>query len=105
MLLMAIHLPCKADAPREDQVKAAFIYNFTQFVTWPQDAFASNNSPFVIAIVGDDPYSGASERAMAGKFVNGRRIAISHFASLERMERCQLLIVSASQQGAASEIL
>ena len=30
----------RADEPsREYQVKAAFIYNFVQFVEWPQNAF------------------------------------------------------------------
>ena len=105
LLSVAICTPCRADAPREEQVKAAFIYNFTQFVAWPADAFAGNDASFVIAVMGEDPYSGALEQAMAGKLVNGRPIAIRHFASADRIERCQILIVPASQQAAAPAIL
>jgi len=105
VLFMAIYSPCAADAPREEQVKAAFIYNFTQFVAWPDDAFPSIDAPFVVAIVGDDPLSQAIEQAMTDKLVNGRRIVVSHFASADRIGRCQLLIVPASQQGAAAAVL
>jgi len=102
---MAISTPCKAEATKEAQVKAAFVYNFTQFVDWPAGAFAGPDAPFVVAIVGDDPFSGAIEEAMDGQSVNGRPIAVRHFASAKQIERCQLLIVPASQQAAAPVIL
>jgi hypothetical protein len=105
VVFMATFTPCAADVPREDQVKAAFIYNFTQFVAWPQDAFDGTDAPFVVAIVGDDPVSQAIEKAMAGKFVNTRRIVFRQFASADRIERCQILFVPASQQEAAPAIL
>jgi hypothetical protein len=63
LLLAAV--PCRADGPtREYLVKAAFVYNFTQFIQWPDSAFASKDSPFVVATVGPDPFNGALEQAM-----------------------------------------
>jgi YfiR/HmsC-like len=98
-------LPCKADAPtREYLVKAAFIYNFTQFVDWPDAAFASKDSPFVVATVGADPFDGALEEAMAGKSVANRSISVQHFASFDDIGPCQLLFVPASQDSSLAAL-
>ena len=44
--------PAPAAAQRSDSseapVKAAFLYNFTKFVEWPDAAFAQPSSPFVV---------------------------------------------------------
>ena len=98
-------LPCRADAPtREYQVKAAFVYNFTQFVEWPDSAFASKDSPFVVATVGADPFNGALEQAMAAKAVDDRTVTVQHFASVDSLGPCQLLFVPASQDSSAKAL-
>src|SRR5580700_8688644 len=97
---------CWADGPtREYLVKAAFLYNFTQFVTWPDDAFAQGDSPFVVAVVGDDPFSGALENAMSGKSVGNHPIQVEHFASASQLGDCQMLFVPATEDGNLSDIL
>lgn len=35
-----------ADNVREAKVKAAFVVNFSRFINWPDDSFASGDSPF-----------------------------------------------------------
>jgi hypothetical protein len=98
-------IPCRADAPtREYLVKAAFIYNFTQFVRWPDSAFASGNSPFVIATVGNDPFNGSLDDELAGKSVGNHSINVRHFASVDEMSSCQLLFVPASQDSSLKDV-
>ena len=104
-LFMAFVAPCRAHALPEPEIKAAFIYRFTQFVTWPDDAFAAQDAPFIIATVGDDSLSAALQHVMAGRVVNGRPIVVIHFASVDRIKHCHLLFVPASQQGSAPAIL
>lgn len=99
-------LPCLADAPtREYEVKAAFIFNFTQFIHWPDAAFASKDSPFVVATLGDDPFDGALEHAMAGKSVEQHPISVQHFASVDGVGPCQLLFVPATQDSSMKPLL
>jgi hypothetical protein len=97
MLVIAVAL-CLARsayaASREYQVKAAFIYNFTQFIEWPKDAFSSPDAPFVIAIVGDDPFDGALDKILASKSVGSRPIVTRHFGSVGDIGPCQILFVS-----------
>jgi hypothetical protein len=94
-------IPCRADAPtREYLVKAAFIYNFTQFIQWPDNAFASKDSAFVVAILGADPFDGALDEAMAGKIVANHSVTVQHYATVDGLGSCQLLFVPASQDPA-----
>ena len=41
---------------KEYKLKAAFIYNFIKFVTWPEDAGKQSES-IKIAIIGEDPFA------------------------------------------------
>jgi hypothetical protein len=98
-------LPCRADAPtREYLVKAAFIYNFTQFIEWPDAAFASKDAPFIVATLGADPFDGALEQAMAGKVVANRSVTVEHYSSVDGLGACHLLFVPASQDGALNAL-
>lgn len=84
-----------AEASREYQLKAAFLYNFAQFVEWPADIFPDAKSPIVIGVAGDDPFDGALDRAIAGKTVGGRPLAVRHISRAEETKGCHLLYVPA----------
>jgi len=97
---------CRGQEPApEYAVKAAFIYNFTQFITWPADAFTSADAPFIVAIVGNDPFKGAMDRAMEGKSAGGRPITVKHFASADQIGPCHLLFVPAEMDDSLSQIM
>src|SRR5256885_282744 len=40
----------------EYRVKATFLFQFTQFVDWPRNAFSNQQTPLVIGILGEDPF-------------------------------------------------
>jgi len=95
-----------AEGPsREYAVKAAFIFNFAEFVEWPADAFKEAASPLVIGIVGDDPFQGALEKAVAGKTVAGRPFEVRHLTSSDDLRSCQILFVAGSENEKTAEIL
>ena len=88
---------CRADAPREYQLKAAFIYNFMQFVEWPASAFPDGRAPIVLATIGDDPFQGALDHAVSGKHVNGRPIVVKHFTRAADVQGCHLIFFADGQ--------
>jgi hypothetical protein len=81
------------EVAQEYKLKAAFIYNFARFIEWPAASFENDDAPFVIAVVGKDPYNGALEQAVDGKKVGGRRVEIKHFETIDKIGRCQILVV------------
>jgi len=85
--------------PGEYEVKAAFLYNFAKFVEWPAGAFASQDSPFSIAVVGDDPFGPALDKVVAGKAIDGHRITLKRFRRAADIQTCHVLFVSQSEKG------
>lgn len=91
----------------EQQVKAAILYNFAKFVTWPEKSFVDDNAPLVIAILGDD----ALHKRIAnleGKKIGNRTITIIHWSRYDlqrRKKNCQILYVAGSERKKLAEIL
>ena len=75
---------------QERQLKAAFVYNFVQFVRWPDDAFADPLSPLVLCAVGEDR-AGSELDALSGRSAHGRSLAVKHAATLEAAGACHVL--------------
>lgn len=75
----------------EAKVKAAFIVNFSRFISWPDDSFASGESPFSICTVGVDGISDAFAGVEAKK-VRGRSITLKRLKSLsEARGQCHIV--------------
>ena len=94
-----------AQEANEYEVKAAYLYNFARFVEWPDNVSLDPNGPLVIAILGRDPFGGEIDRFIQGKTVNGRRLVIKRFSSLEAYEQCHILFVSSSEKRNLPRIL
>src|SRR5580698_556341 len=56
---------------REYPLKAAFLYNFANYVEWPSAAFQSSTSPFIVGVLGPNPF-GSMLDELAKKTVRGR---------------------------------
>lgn len=90
---------------KEYQVKAAFLFNFAQFVQWPTNAFPNAEAPFTIGILGDNPFGRALEETVRNESVQGHRIVVSHSQQLQDVEHCQMVFISKSERGHVGEIL
>ena len=60
----------------ESQVKAAYVYRFTQYVEWPADAFARSDSPLVIGVIGADAIADELEVVVKGKAIDQHRVQV-----------------------------
>lgn len=80
------------------QVKAVFLFNFTQFVEWPQHAFAEVRSPVVVGVLGNDPFSTYLDKIVKGEQMNGHPLVIKRYRRVEEIESCHILFISQSEQ-------
>jgi hypothetical protein len=89
-----------ADVPtlRESQVKAVYLFNFANFVTWPATAFASPQTPFRICVLGEDPFRDKLDLAVENERVGERSVEIKRLTELEQTANCQIVFVSKSEQ-------
>jgi hypothetical protein len=106
-LAVVLLMPARAYAQElnEYEVKAAFLYNFAKFVEWPSNAGADPNSPMIIGILGRDPFGGEIDRAIEGKSVNGHRLTIKRFSTIDSYQYCHILFVSSSEKSNLARIL
>ncbi len=81
----------------EYQVKAVFLFNFAQFVEWPPQSFEDAAAPFVIGVLGTDPFGSALEGAVRGETLNGRKFVIERYRSVTEIRHCQILFISRSE--------
>jgi len=105
-LLFAIQSLYAQDKPAlEYQVKAAFLYNFTRFINWPPTAFTAPDAPFVIGIVGNDPFGTYIEEIVAGEKVGDRKIIVQHYQDVKEIGNCQIIFIHLSESSKVKEIL
>jgi hypothetical protein len=81
----------------EYQVKAAYLFNFGQFVEWPQHAYDSPSSPFVIGVVGDDPFGKTLDEVIAGESLGGHPLVVRRFRNPEDISACNILFIGRSE--------
>ena len=104
-LMMCMHAPRAADAPTENQVQAVFLYNFSRFVEWPAQTFAAPTDPFVIGILGTDPFGARLDEAVRNEQINGHPLMVRRFHSVAELDNCQILFVDRSESARLGQIL
>jgi hypothetical protein len=77
LALAAMALPGPARAQvSETEVKAAFLPRFARYVTWPTYQRPAPGQPFLICLIGGDPFGQAIDKAAAGQSVDGHRVTV-----------------------------
>jgi len=88
----------------EYEVKAAFVFNFLRFVERPASDAESLEQPFVIAILGDNPFGKAIDR-LSSRTVQGRAVEVRHCRSAEEVRQCAVLFICSSEMHRLDTIL
>jgi hypothetical protein len=88
---------CADDSSVEYKIKAGYLYNFTKFVTWPED----KSETFNLCILGTDPF-GELIDPIEQRSAFGRPIKLFRFDSLNSLSHtnnkpnCHILFISSS---------
>jgi hypothetical protein len=94
-LLFAAGIACAprafAEQPSEYEIKAAFLYNFAKFVTWPASKFADDDSPIVIGILGKDPFGDVIDESVKEKTIGGRPLRVERIQDVRETKGVHLL--------------
>ncbi len=106
-LLCAVNARAHGAAPTgspDYRVEAAFLVNFARFIEWP-GAVAGDTSPFVIGVVGDDPFGRALDEAVKGKTAQDRPMVVRRLDWRDDINRLPMAFISASEHRHLPEIL
>ncbi len=108
----------KSDLNREYKIKAAFLYNFIQFVDWPKEKISGKNDPIVLGIIGKDPF-GDSFKPIENNQIKGKKSIIKRFDGIEKLKKssdkgksdieslrkCHLLFICSSEEDNLKDII
>lgn len=78
----------------EYQVKAAFLFNLTNFVSWPESSFNNDESPFIVTILGNNPFGGNLQRLLDAEEISGRKIILKQIDSIMELTATHLLYIN-----------
>jgi hypothetical protein len=82
---------------QEYQVKAAYIFNFANYVEWPREAFQGDSSSLVICVLGKEPFANILN-SISGKNVQGKKIVVRQAMQIEDVKECHILYIIASDK-------
>jgi len=110
-LIAALAITCScayraaAEAALEYRVKAAFLYNFAKFVTWPDSAFPNPTAPVIFCMVGSDPFGELLESTTKDRKVEGRNIEIRRLPEDGVLAGCHLVFTSELDSARMARVL
>lgn len=87
-------LQAQTPPSKEYQIKAVFLFNFTQFVEWPTDAFSNEKSPLIIGVLGEDPFGFYLEETIRNEEKNGHSLIVQRYRTVEEVKTCHIMFVN-----------
>jgi hypothetical protein len=91
----------REDGRRLDQLKVAYVYNFTRFVEWPT---STEGAPFVIGVIGDAAMA-EHLRVLDDRQVGGQPISVVSYSHVADVARPQILFVGREAEAELAEII
>lgn len=85
---------------QQEKYYAAFIYQFTNYVNWP-----NQSSVFVIGVIGNSTVTEHLQLLAKEKKIQGSSIVVSVWNSLDEVGACNVLFVPENQKGNISAII
>lgn len=96
--------PLYAQRATAADVKAAYLFNFTRFVEWPEGALPLGE-PFRLCAIADTRTTAAIAQTMQGEPVHGRPSETMTPRSADEARACHMLFVGRSEMAASAPIL
>lgn len=99
-----ISAPAQNVSP-EYKLKAVFLFNFVQYVDFPTNAFASEESPLVIGILGNDPFGKFLDDTVRDEVVKQRKLQVRRYKNVSEIKECHVLYIGTSEAANLKSIL
>ena len=77
----------------EYKIKAGYLYNFTKFITWPEN----ESETFNLCIIGKDPF-GSIINPIEKRSVKNKPIRLYRFRSIKEAKRCHIVYFGDSDE-------
>jgi hypothetical protein len=88
----------------EYEVKIGFIYNFANFVTWPEEAFKNRHDTLVLCFASDDPSSDVLFK-LDSKIIKGRKVRVTPYREDNCLEQSHIFFFGTQDREFIQKVL
>lgn len=89
----------------EYAVRAALLYNFARFASWPGDKLPQPDAPIRFCVLERDPLGDALAATLDGKKIDGHALTLQRVAHVEDMRACHVAYLGAAGPDALPDAL
>lgn len=82
---------------QEYEVKAAYLLRFTRYVEWPAGSFSTPEVPFIIGVLGRNPFDANEVRELQNATSLGRAVEVRMLADVKEARDCHLVFIGQGQ--------
>ena len=97
-LVSATALGTTSNGPSQYEVMAAYLFNFSKFVEWPEGTFAEATDPITICVLGESPIGTPLGDTVKGKQVKGREVLVREASSIAKTAGCHIIFLASSER-------
>jgi len=94
-------LSAHASTDEQYKVETAFIYQFTNYITWPPE---SEKDAFVISVVGDSRLTRSLEELAKVKTVKDKKMVIHQITDSSQLKKSDIVVIGSSNEKLLEEI-
>lgn len=88
-----------------DKLKAAYIFNFIQFVEWPTRTFVGEMDTVVIGVFPGNSVGQALREIVDGESVGGHPLIVRDLKEAKEARRCHVVIIPSQEETRVEDIL
>jgi len=91
---------------RELKIKIAMIYNFSKFVSWPDEAFSLNNNDFILCVKAKPYIFDTFKNSLKEKVVRGKLVVVQPIEiNSSDQSKCHMSYISSESTKNQNEVL
>jgi hypothetical protein len=102
--IVLLGVPAATQSVSTARLKAAYLFNFAQFVEWPADAVAAG-APLALCVVNDGTVADALEQTIKGRTVKGHALAVRRVAAGAPLPTCHVLYITGLDQKRGLDVI
>ncbi|MCP3852164.1 MAG: YfiR family protein [Gammaproteobacteria bacterium] len=104
LILSLISVKAYAQNVADHELKAVFIYNFANFVSWPKDAYQHTHTSFNFCVLGKSQVNTSLAAVIKDETIDGRPAQLIELDESANPLQCQILFFNGSAQKQSTAI-
>ena len=89
----------------EYKIKASYLEKFTRFIEWPSNTFEDHNNPFIITVIGKNPFKNILDIMYSKIKIMNRNAETRYISNIEEINETHLLFISTVNKQRFNQIL